>query len=75
MIIDKQFREQIIAAMKSQGVTRSDLARRLGVTPGFVSNYLNGRKSPGADVMERFSAALNLKPRIVLDPAPESVPA
>lgn len=68
MIIDQQFREQIEAAMLARGISRSELARRAGVSRGFVTHVLNGRMVPGAEVMERFSAALELRPRIVLEP-------
>lgn len=73
VIIDQQFRDLIKAEIEKQGITRSELARRMGVLPGYVTDYLNGHKAPGPDVMEKFFAALNVTPRLVLDTREEKL--
>ena len=38
--------ELLAGALEDGGVTRAELARRLGRTPGFVSQLLGGRRKP-----------------------------
>ena len=40
--------EQLAGALENNGVTRAELARRMGRTPGFVSQVLSGGKKPHA---------------------------
>lgn len=67
MILEQQFRDLIESEMKSRGWSRADLARAMHASPQFVTDYLNGRRSPGADVMERFFSAFGCTPKLVLD--------
>lgn len=48
---------EIWALMKDNGVSRSDLARAAGCTPGYVSMVLNQRRNP-AGAENKFRAAL-----------------
>lgn len=45
-------------ALQSAGVTRSELAERLGVRPPLVTNYLNGKKEPGLTALAGLAQAL-----------------
>lgn len=38
------FRNLVNAALEEQGLTRSDLARLVGVTPAYISTLLSGRR-------------------------------
>lgn len=67
MILEQQFLELIESELKEKGWSRADLARAMNATPQYVTNYLNGRRSPGADVMERFFRALGCTPRLVVE--------
>lgn len=66
MILEQQFRDLVERELKELGWTRADLARAMKTRPQFVTDYLNGRHSPGADVMERFFTALGVTPQIVV---------
>lgn len=61
MILQKQFRDRLKEHMEAQGLSQSDLARRMKVSPQFVSQYLRGGACPGLDVVEKFSKALSLE--------------
>jgi ribosome-binding protein aMBF1 (putative translation factor) len=67
VVIEEQFREIVEAKLKDKGWSRSELARQMGVRPQFVTDVLNARNSPGADVMERFLKALNLRPKLAAE--------
>ena len=67
VILEKQFRTIVEDRLSTLGWSRSALARRMDATPQFVTNYLNGRNTPGPDVMERFLSALGLEPRLTVE--------
>ncbi|TWT48211.1 helix-turn-helix protein [Thalassoglobus neptunius] len=66
LILEKQFIDLVNNELKARGWSRSDLAREMGVRPGYITDYLNGRYSPGTDVMERFFDALELQPTLTV---------
>jgi len=55
MIID--FTEGLHKIMKTNGVTRSDLARRLGVSPAYITKVLRGNVNFTVDSMVRLVRA------------------
>jgi len=57
MICD-DFRTNVARHLDKQRISRSDLARKMKVSPQYVSIYLNGHKDPGLKVLERFAFAL-----------------
>lgn len=64
--INEQFRELVLTEMDRQGISKSELARRMGTTPQYVNTYLNP-KSPtraGILVMHRFCDALGMGLRL-----------
>jgi transcriptional regulator with XRE-family HTH domain len=67
VILQEDFRRLVEEQLSDQQLSRSELARRMNVTPSYVGDYLNGRNSPGPDVMERFFSALGVKARIVIE--------
>lgn len=73
MIIESQFREAIETALVERGWSRSELARQVGVAPQMVTDYLNARRKPGPDVMERFLKVFGLRLSIVKDEVPVEV--
>ncbi len=56
----------INCALSEQGVSRSDLAQRMGVKPAHVSAVLNGRPNMTLLTVAKFCAALGLRPEIAL---------
>jgi transcriptional regulator with XRE-family HTH domain len=73
VIIEKQFRDIVQRQLEADGVSRSELARRLGVPPQMVTDYLNGRRAPTGDMIERFFGALGLAPELRCHPVDELV--
>ena len=66
VILQERFALRVREAMESERVSQSELARRMSVTPSMVSQYINGLRSPGLDVVERFSRALNIDDPTIL---------
>ncbi len=63
-------------ALRVQGMTRSELAKRLGTSPAFVSSALNGKPNMTLLTLAKFTAALNLSVSVaVTDKAHISVAA
>lgn len=66
---------QLIAAeIERQGLTRNDLARRLGVTPAAISQIVRGANRPSLTQLDRIFAALGVVARITLEPAQSAQP-
>jgi len=55
MILD--FTEGLHKIMEANGVTRSDLARRLGVSPAYITKVLRGNVNFTVDSMVRLARA------------------
>lgn len=64
--LQDRFHENVNHLLAEKELSRSDLARIMGATPQYVSNYLNGVKSPGLDVIARFAEALDVDPGLLL---------
>lgn len=71
-VICEDFRLNVIRLLEKQGITRSQLARRIGCSPSFVSQILNGDHEPGLRVVEKFAAALGVRPETLLKKIPQS---
>lgn len=52
------FIAQVKGILKEQGLSRTDLARLLGVTPAYMSTILSGRRKISGTVAERILSAL-----------------
>jgi transcriptional regulator with XRE-family HTH domain len=52
------FTENIVREMERQGITRTELARRLGATPAYVTKILRGKVNFTLATMTRLSRAL-----------------
>lgn len=70
MFIQEDFTRLVEEQLKAKGWSRSELARQMGIAPQIVTNYLNGRNSPGPDMIERFFVALGYRVRLVLEEIP-----
>jgi len=60
MILQKRFTARVLERLDQLSWNRARLAREMGVQPPYLSNYLNGRFSPGLDVVEKFANALQI---------------
>ena len=54
--------ESLTEAIENTGITRAELARRLGRSPGFVSQLLGGGRNLTLRTIADISAALSLRP-------------
>lgn len=59
-----QFTEDLHSLMRSQNVTRAELARRLGVSPAYISKVFRGTVNLTLESMSRLTLALNASPRL-----------
>lgn len=66
MVLQKRFAEQVLTRLDELEWNRARLAREMGVPSPYLSQYLNGRNSPGLDVIERFANALGVDPADLL---------
>lgn len=59
---------RIIDAMENRGVTRSELARRLKVSPAYVTKILRGHANLSLESLVKLAFALDLKWECILIP-------
>lgn len=67
--------KNIDIVLHKKGSNRSELARKLFVTPQSVSKTLSGISAPGLDKVEQIADALNVPAHKLLDPAYGSIEA
>jgi transcriptional regulator with XRE-family HTH domain len=61
-----EFVAQLSLEMERQGLTGKQLAERLGTSPAFVSQVLNGKPNMTLLTLCKFAAALGMAPKISL---------
>lgn len=66
------FTEAVALEMERQGITRSELARRLGATPAYVTKILRGKANFTLATMVRLARALGAELRVQLDSGAEN---
>ena len=59
-----QFTEDLSGLMQSQNVTRAELARRLGVSPAYITKVFRGTVNLTLESMCRLTLALGASPRL-----------
>ena len=67
--------EQLAGALENSGVTRAELARRMGRTPGFVSQVLGGGRNLTLRTIADIATALSVRPSFKLSWKRTSAPA
>jgi len=65
--------EKICAAVEEQGLSRAELAKRLGVKPQYVTNFLNTPHNTTLRTIVRFAQALDLDVALELRSETEAV--
>jgi transcriptional regulator with XRE-family HTH domain len=61
-VIDLRFKDRLATLMIREGVVPADLAERVPVNRGYLSQILNGHRMPSADMAASFEAILNATP-------------
>lgn len=57
----RNFRQRARERMESLGITQAQLAKKMKVTPAYVSQMLNGYRDPGLESLENFATALDME--------------
>ena len=70
VILQEDFKRLVDEQLKLRGWSRADLARAMNKPRQYVTNYLNGERSPGPDVIEGFFHALGFSVHLALSPIP-----
>lgn len=65
--------ERVVSAMKKQGVPRSGLARKMGVSPAYITKILRGQANLGLETLAKLAFALEMKWECLLIPPDCSV--
>ena len=53
-------KERVKVLLKARGITQAELAEKIGVQGGTLSNAISGRYSPTLDTLERIAEALGV---------------
>lgn len=56
------FTENVKLCLYRLGLSRSDLAARMGCSKSYVTNICSGRRSPTIDTIDRVAQALGVEP-------------
>ena len=65
-VLVENFIANVNDLLHRRGWSRAEFARRLGVTPGYVTQILNGHHEPGLRVVETWAATLGVTAAYVL---------
>lgn len=66
MITLERIRMKLIAAINESGITKSELAKKIGVCHQAVSQYLYQNKMPALDTLAKICAVLDLDANDIL---------
>jgi len=65
------FSNNVFNLRKEKSLTQTQLANKMGTSPGFVCDYEKGRRNPTLATVERFAFALGCSVYCLLTPASE----
>jgi len=68
------FTEQVVASMEAQGISRAELAKRLGVSKAFITKLLNGNPNLTIKTMVSLAKTLDCDLSIDLHISPTKIP-
>jgi repressor LexA len=57
----KTFEENLRRIMQERGISQADIVAKLGVTASTVSDWVNGKKYPRVDTMQRIADAIGVE--------------
>lgn len=60
-MLKDEFIRIVRSEMDRQGLSQSELARRMGIPQQMVSRYISGKHTPGLDVVEKFFLELGVE--------------
>jgi len=68
--LQERFRSKLQRALQEKGMSQSQLAREMHMSPQAVGQYIHGQRVPGLDLVEKFATALEVEASNLLDEAP-----
>lgn len=63
-----RFTEELLALMTAQKITRADLARRVGVSPAYITKVFRGTVNLTLETMSRLALAVGASVRLHVAP-------
>lgn len=63
-----EFTENVLGRLEAEGISRAELARRIGVSPAYVTKILRGNNNFTLESMVRIAQALGCSLRTHLQP-------
>ncbi len=66
MITIEQIRERLIAAIKTCGMTQTEICRKLEISAATVSQYISGRAMPALDTFANLCVIIDADPAEIL---------
>ena len=60
------FRENMRAIREELGISQSELARRMGKTPGYVCDMERGRRAPNLSTLAEIANGLGVVPAVLI---------
>jgi len=63
------FRENMRLLREEVGISQSELARRIGRTPGYVCDIERGRRRPNLTTLALIAEGLGLNPSVLISTA------
>src|SRR5262245_35706483 len=63
-----RFTEELLALMEAQSVTRAELARRVGVSPAYITKVFRGTVNLTLETMSRLALAVGASVRLHVAP-------
>lgn len=71
MFATKNFRENLRLAMKSEGITQREMAKRVRVSYPFVNRILKGKTTPDLDLCDKLAERVGFSLDVLLLPPRE----
>lgn len=66
MVTLDKIQKRVAEAIKQSGLTQTELAHRLGISPATVSHYVKGDKMPALDTFANLCAVLDVDANDIL---------
>jgi transcriptional regulator with XRE-family HTH domain len=67
MDVREYFVDKLKEALKEKDLTQNELAKRTGISPSYISQLIQGKKTPTIKVVAKIADALNLPPSYFLE--------
>jgi transcriptional regulator with XRE-family HTH domain len=73
-VVDPRFHAELVRLILDSGTSQADIARRANVSPSYLSQIINGTRTPDPSVVRKLDAALDADGRLADLVAPATGP-